>query len=167
MNKIDIKSMTIGVLLCFLILITMSFKSDSEHITCRSVTIINSEGEEIGYLGASTSQSGIIYLNNQKGNQVAYLGTNKDGGGLVTVSNYMNQQVAYLGEDKGGNGLLNLSNKYGYQVLGTGSDSENHDGMISINNSRGKLRGRMTIVDDSGIIITVDSRDNVSGSIPR
>ena len=51
--------------------------------------------------------------------------------------------------------------------MGAGSDSENYDGMISTNNSRGDLRTRMTVVDDSGIIITVDSRDNVSGSIPR
>ena len=58
-------------------------------------------------------------------------------------------------------------NKYGTIVLGAGSDSENRDGMISINNSRGNLRNRMTIVDDNGIIITVDSQDNVSGSIPN
>ena len=167
MNKIDFKSMMIGALLFCLGLTTMNFKPNSEHITCKSISIINNDGEEIAYLGQSTKDSGILYLNNERGKEVAYLGSNEWGGGLVSVNNYMNKRVAYLGEDSSGSGLLALFNKFGSKVMGAGADAQDFTGLIDVNNDRGDLRGRVTVVDDQGIIITVDSKGEVSGSIPR
>ncbi len=166
MKNIDTKSLIIGFLSCALILTIMGFNGNNENIRCKSITIINDNKEEIAYLGNSIENSGILYLNNKSGKEVAYLGSNEWGGGIISINNKFNERVVYLGEDDQSSGLFHMHNKFGTVALSAGVDTESNSGMIDFANNRGNLMGRFVVVDNQGVLITLDANGNITGSIP-
>ena len=167
-KKIDVRSFTIGFLLCTIAFLTMGFKNDNfDHIVCKSITINNQDNNEIAYLGESTKNSGIFYLNNKIGDQVTYLGSNESNGGMITINNEYGKRIVYLGEDTEANGLFSLVNKYGTTIISAGADVENNAGLADVFNNKGNLVGRLTVVDDQGVFILLDSRGDISFGVPN
>ena len=144
MKNTDIKSLIIGFLCCALLLITMGFKSANDgHIVCESITI-----------------------ENKNQNEIAYIGPNTLGGGLLTISNKFYKPIVYLGEDEESSGLFKISNKYDVAVFSAGVDVDDSAGMLDIMDNRGALMGRLVVVDNQGVFITLDSQGNITGSLP-
>ena len=103
-----------------------------------SISLHNSDGKEIVYLGESIGGNGFLQIYNSDGKLTAYLGTGEGGDGILRTHNSDGKLTTYLGTGESGNGILGTHNSDGKQTayLGTG---ESGYGILHISNSDGKL----------------------------
>jgi len=85
MKNIDIKSLTIGVLLTIIVFISISASSQNKNlgdIEVKSISIVDDDNNEIAYLGSIDNQS-VIILDHPESNDQLVLSNNKDDSGIA------------------------------------------------------------------------------------
>ena len=103
MNKIDIRSLMIGVLgtILFFVLIGATEDSNLGDIVVNSITI-----QDDGH-------GGFITAFNQDQKRTLYLGTGKEQNGYVQTYNKYEQPTSYIGSNRDMDGVLVLNDRYG------------------------------------------------------
>ena len=103
MNKIDIRSLMIGVLgtILFFVLIGATEDGNLGDIVVNSITI-----QDDGH-------GGFITAFNQDQKRTLYLGTGKEENGYVQTFNKYEQPTAYIGSNREMDGVIVLNDRYG------------------------------------------------------
>ena len=107
MEKTDIKSIIIGVLLTTIFFLTIGANEVDQvngnlgDITVNSITI-NDDGH-----------GGFITAYNQDQKRTLYLGTGKDENGYVQTYNKYEEPTAYIGSNRDMDGVIVLNDRYG------------------------------------------------------
>ena len=118
MNKLDIRSVLIGVLCTALVFVLIGAKSQNEnlgHIVVNSIRVLNENGNPVAGLWAEENGGGLgIY--NTDGNLVAGLTANEHGGD-IDVINADGKMVASLVAHENG-GLMSIYNDDGNPAVG-------------------------------------------------
>ncbi|MEC8899849.1 MAG: hypothetical protein VX455_02915 [Candidatus Neomarinimicrobiota bacterium] len=103
MNKVDIRSLMIGVLgtILFFVLIGATEDGNLGDIVVNSITI-----QDDGH-------GGFITAFNQDQKRTLYLGTGKEQNGYVQTYNKYEQPTSYIGSNRDMDGVLVLNDRYG------------------------------------------------------
>ena len=103
MNKIDIRSLMIGVLgtILFFVLIGATEDGNLGDIVVNSITI------------KDDGHGGFITAFNQDQKRTLYLGTGKEQNGYVQTYNKYEQPTSYIGSNRDMDGVLVLNDRYG------------------------------------------------------
>ena len=103
MNKIDIKSLMIGILGTILFFVLNGAEEDDNlgDIVVNSITI---QDDGLG---------GFITAYNQDQKRTLYLGTGKEQNGYVQTYNKYEQPTAYIGSNRDLDGVMVLNDRYG------------------------------------------------------
>ena len=103
MNKLDIRSLMIGVLgtILFFVLIGATEDGNLGDIVVNSITI-----QDDGH-------GGFITAFNQDQKRTLYLGTGKEENGYVQTFNKYEQPTAYIGSNREMDGVIVLNDRYG------------------------------------------------------
>tara|TARA_Y100001970_G_scaffold122493_2_gene151833 strand:+ start:6787 stop:7638 length:852 start_codon:yes stop_codon:yes gene_type:complete len=155
MNNIDIKSFIIGLLssICLLLFFGHS-KTIPDEIKCRSLVVINQDGDEMVWIGASDANSGYIQTVNEDGvvntkitngnmwnynvfgTVTSFVGQSKDGDGMITTSNKYDSRTTYIGSNQSSAGLIAVQGKTGNRTASI--YSTDGSGALSIKNNLNK-----------------------------
>lgn len=164
MNKLDIKSVIIGILGTVLVFVSIGAANQDKNfgnITVSSLTVLdenkfpsviietipnnggliyirNSKGGLTSHIGVSGNYGGYIGTYNSDGKQTSTLGTGESGGGHLSTFNSDGKQTSFLGTDGDGGGHLETFNKHEILVGYFGS-SMNKDGLIYLNDRYGDV----------------------------
>ena len=103
MNKVDIKSLMIGILgtILFFVLIGATEDGNLGDIVVNSITI-----QDDGH-------GGFITAFNQDQKRTLYLGTGKEENGYVQTFNKYEEPTAYIGSNREMDGIIVLNDRYG------------------------------------------------------
>ncbi|MDP7529808.1 MAG: hypothetical protein QGH61_10845, partial [Candidatus Marinimicrobia bacterium] len=104
MNKLDIRSVLIGVLCTALVFVLIGAKSQNEnlgHIVVNSIRVLNENGNPVAVLVA-TENGGSLGLYNDDGNTVAGLWAEENGGGLGIYNTDGNLVAGLTANEHGG-----------------------------------------------------------------
>ena len=104
MNKVDIRSLMIGVLgtILFFVLIGATEDGNLGDIVVNSITI-----QDDGH-------GGFITAFNQDQKRTLYLGTGKEQNGYVQTYNKYEEPTAYIGSNRDMDGVIVLNDRYGH-----------------------------------------------------
>tara|TARA_Y100000590_G_scaffold321445_1_gene363917 strand:+ start:714 stop:1055 length:342 start_codon:yes stop_codon:yes gene_type:complete len=103
MNKVDIKSLMIGILGTILFFVLNGAEEDDNlgDIVVNSITI------------KDDGHGGFITAFNQDQKRTLYLGTGKEQNGYVQTYNKYEQPTSYIGSNRDMDGVLVLNDRYG------------------------------------------------------
>ena len=148
MNKIDFRSMIIGLLggICIFLMMGQN-SSNMGDIKVNSISVMDGNHETV-YIGSTVQRSGMIQIYNKKSNNIVTLGASTDNYGLLKLNSLDGDGIVYLGSSSYNNGLLTLNNQYDNQIVYIGSNPDNI-GMILLADRYGE--------DGWGVLGTGDS----------
>jgi len=130
MNKIDFRSMIIGLLggVCIFLMMGQN-SSNMGDIKVNSISVIDGNHETL-YIGSTVQSSGLIQIYNKKSNTIVALGASTENHGLLRLNASNGTNTAFLGSSTYEDGLLTLNNQYDNQIVYIGSNGEHHGMMI-------------------------------------
>lgn len=166
MNKIDIKSLMIGILFTIIIFLAIGATSQNNNmgnITVTSVNVVDENDNVVGLLTGNKGEGALI-LKNRKNESAIYLICYEEGGNLIT-NNMLGKLTISLGTDDNGYGKMKIGNKEGEPLAYIGgNDLDRGDGILAINNRWGNLVCTLGSSGDmgNGVLRTFSSNGKLS-----
>jgi len=140
MKKVDFRSLIIGLLtgVCVFLMMGQN-RGNMGHIEVNSISVKNSSGVEVGWIGSSKGGVGFLEMYNAKGEAIGVFGSSKEGVGLIELYNSKGDKTVYLGTGTSDGGFLQTFNRYKIETAYFGTNIK-HGGLITIGNSNGDIQ---------------------------
>ena len=120
---------------------------------------INKADGNLAYLGASTTNSGILGLRNNSGKRLVEMQANETSGNLW-LSNSSDKTIARIGAYSEGDGFLKINSKTGTELIALGSNTADN-GLIRVSNSHGILGAWIVGANNNGYLGIQDSQERI------
>ena len=126
----------------------------------------NGKGQTLVELSATTDGEGVVTTQNGKGQTLVKLAATVDGEGAIQTQNGKGQALVKLGVSASGNGSVTTENGKGQTLVRLGSTPMG--GKVLVNNAIGKGVAAVASnpADGSGVVATFDSAGKVTSMTP-
>lgn len=135
-KTVDVKSIIIGALSATLIFVIMGNTNSYDDITCKSLTVVNSDGEGIIYLQKG-DKGGYVVTYNNSGKLTTYIGTNTEAAGHMKTFNAYGDESCFIGTNTSDAGQMQAFNAGGTNTVYCGTASDG-GGMLRLKDKGGE-----------------------------